>query len=75
MEYAPGKTQTYQYLKTLIQEACSRCIQLAGQTTSKAGFAGAALEEESDDETIADLIEQLAHLAMAGHANADVANE
>jgi len=33
------------------------------------------VEEESDDETIADLTEQVAHLAATGHANAGVANE
>ena len=71
----PSHTQTYAYLKTFIQEAYSRRIQLAGQTTSEAGFAGAALEEESNDETIADLPEQVAHLAAAGHANAGVTNE
>jgi len=72
----PSHTQTYAYLKTFIQEAYSRRLQLAGQTTSEAGFAGAALAEESDDETMADLTEQVAHLfAAAGHANAGVANE
>ena len=70
----PAHTQTYAYLKTFIQEAYSRRLQLAGQTTGEAGFAGSALEEESDDE-VADLTEQVAHLAAAGHANAGVANE
>ena len=33
------------------------------------------MEEESDDKTMADLMEQVAHLAMVGHANAGIANE
>ena len=48
----PAHTQTYAYLKMFIQEAYSCRLQLAGQTTGEAGFAGAALEEESDDETM-----------------------
>ena len=48
---------------------------LAGQTNSKARFSGAALEEESSNETIADLTEQVTHLAAAGHANAGVTNK
>ena len=71
----PSYTQTYAYLKTFIQEAYSRRLQLAGQTTSEARFAGAALAEESNDETMVGLTEQVAHLAAAGHANAGVANE
>ena len=64
----PENTRTYQYLKikTFIQEAYSRHIQLIGETTGEAGFSGAALEEESDDETIINLTEQVTHLTAVG---------
>jgi len=71
----PTHTQTYAYLKTFIQDPYSRRIQLAWQTTSEAGFAGSALEEECDDKTIANLMEQVAHPTTAGHTNTGVANE
>ena len=53
----------YKYLESFIQEAYSQHIQLAGQTTDKAEFMGAAQEDKSDDKTIANLTEQVAHLS------------